>query len=268
MTPATTEALLQAWEATRRRLPGVERVTVRPNRSRLASLSRHRGKGTVLNVARSVVEAGPEAWALLAPALEGDRQARRLLREVVGRVAPEEESGSGARRATPCQGTPPQRELMEGLLAHLRVTAPHGDLIPHEVELRISTRMTSTLGVCRRMGRRYRITLAERLFRRGLEEILDDTLRHEVAHLVHMATSPDGRSNHGAGWREWARRFGARPERLCSAEDGLKVRITAARRGPEELPETVLSPASHRVPTPIADPVDSRRSGIQGTLFP
>jgi len=83
--------------------------------------------------------------------------------------------------------------------------------------------MTSRLGLFAHRGESYRITVSQRLFRPGLEAILWDTVKHELAHLADLVTSPDRRTSHGPRWREWARRLGARPERLCTPEEARTI---------------------------------------------
>jgi hypothetical protein len=122
-----------------------------------------------------------------------------------------------------CDGTDAQRAYLRTLIAFVRETSGHGDALPDQVQLRISKRMTSSLGLCARAGDTHRVTIAERLFRPGLEDILFDTVKHELAHLADQNTSPNGRSSHGPRWKEWARRLGARPERLGSREVSRRV---------------------------------------------
>jgi hypothetical protein len=255
---------LAAYNRTRGRLPRAAQVAVRPNVRRLASLTRARTSAPTLNLAEAVVAAGEQAWALVAPALSGDRDALGRLRELAApgveearraraarpgpgngaprgirsRARPGGGSGGrsgrgGAARPAPdtgpslpeptCDGTEAQRAYLHTLIAFVRETSGHGDALPNEVQLRISKRMTSSLGLCARAGDTHRVTIAERLFRPGLEEILFDTVKHELAHLADQNTSPSGRSSHGPRWKEWARRFGARPERLGSPEVARRV---------------------------------------------
>jgi hypothetical protein len=239
---------LAAYNRARGRLSRAVRVAVRPNVRRLASLTRTRTSAPTLNLAGAVVAAGEQAWALVAPALSGDREALKRLRELAepgveearrARVARRRgrngtrPGGPGQGRPDPagppcapeptCDGTEPQRAYLRTLIAFVRETSGHGDALPDDVQLRISKRMTSSLGLCARAGDTHRVTIAERLFRPGLEEILFDTVKHELAHLADQNTSPTGRSSHGRRWKEWARRLGARPERLGSPETAFEV---------------------------------------------
>jgi predicted SprT family Zn-dependent metalloprotease len=248
---------LHTYNRTRGALPRAVRVAVRSNVRRLASLTRTRTAAPTLNLAGAVVMAGEEAWELVAPALRGDRVALARLRGLAepgveearrartARVA----GGNGARPGGPgqagpdpntgpslpepaCDGTDAQRSYLRTLIAFVRETSGHADALPAEVQLRISKRMTSSLGLCARAGDTHRITIAERLFRPGLEDILFDTVKHELAHLADQNTSPNGRSSHGSRWKEWARRLAARPERLGPPEVSRRVaRANGAGRG-------------------------------------
>ncbi len=243
MDPTQRTAILAAFEAGRSRLPPVADVRARPNVSRLASLSRRQGGTAALNLSTAVVEAGPEAWRLVAPALEGDRGSLERLRALTrdGVRANRTRRGGGARsRApsrgpggapglpdTPCDGTRAEQRYLLHLIDFIRSTSGASEALSGEIQLRISRRMTSRLGLFSHRGDTRRITLSQRLFRPGLEAILWDTVKHELAHLADHATSPDGRTSHGARWKAWARRLGARPERLCSPEEARVLR----RRG-------------------------------------
>lgn len=228
-------AILRVWDDTRSRLPPVREVRVRPNRVRLASLSRAPGGHWRLNLATAVVSAGEEVWRLVAPALEGDPESRRKLRE---RAAPGLEGRRGARRRrgasaaggpaplpeTPCEGTPDERERLVRLFRRIRDEAGAPAALPAKIQLRVSRRMTSSLGSFRYRGESRRITISAHLFRPGLEDLLEDTVRHEMAHLADQVSSPEGRTGHGRSWRAWALRLGARPERRCSPDDAERLR--------------------------------------------
>ena len=116
------------------------------------------------------------------------------------------------------------------LLRYVRETSGHGGALAGDIQVRISRRMTRALGSFRYRGGSRRITLSARLFRPGLEDLLLDTLKHELAHLADQVTRDDGRTCHGSSWREWARRLGARPERLCTSVDQGRIRASRARR--------------------------------------
>lgn len=74
-------------------------------------------------------------------------------------------------------------------------------------------------------GRRVRrITLSGPLARHLGWAGMEDAARHEIAHALDYETR--GESGHDAVWRAWARRCGARPERL--ARD-VNLPLTGAR---------------------------------------
>ena len=246
--------ILAAFEGSRTKLSPVDEVRARPYVSRLASLSPGRthprgspptrvlGQG-ILNLSTAVVEAGPEAWSLVAPALEGDRESLRRLRELTrGGVEANRvqkgrrtgRTGPGALPNTPCEGTPDERRYLLYLYDFMRSTSGSYEALSGEIQLRISQRMTARLGLFSHRGSTRRITISRRLFQPGLEAILWDTVKHELAHLADHATNPDGRTSHGPRWKAWARRLGARPERLCTAEEArlLRRRGSAPARGP------------------------------------
>lgn len=216
--------ILEVVSETSTRLPPVHRVAARPNVRRLAALAPQRDGSITLNLSRAVVEAGEEAWRLVAPALEGDRKARSTLRAMVVPTLEEAAWASRAgRRSPPCQGSLQERQCLQELVEKLRGEDPWGHTLPQEMELRISRRMTRTLGTCLVRGPIRRITISQRLFRMGMEDILEETVRHEVAHLADALTSPGGRMSHGKSWKLWAHRFGARPERKCTREETIRL---------------------------------------------
>lgn len=202
----------------------VHRVAARPNVRRLAALAPQRDGSVTLNLSRAVVEAGEEAWRLVAPALEGDRLARSALRAMVVPTLAEASWASRAPRRSPaCQGSAQERQRLRELVTGIQGESTWGHILPQELELRISRRMTRTLGSCLVRGPLGRITISQRLFRTGTEDILEETVRHEVAHLADALTSPSGRMSHGKSWKTWAHRFGARPERQCTREETLRL---------------------------------------------
>jgi hypothetical protein len=250
--PELKAAILRAWDATRRTLPPVAEVAARRNRRRLASLTRNGTGGSVLNLATAVVEAGEEAWLEVAPALEGDREALHRLRRLAGPGLAGQGEGTAHRAAGAaygtrrgrlppprCEGTPEQRRFLGELVEFVRAEWAHA--LPEDLQLRISRSMTSALGRCTYAGAARRITIAERLFRPGLEDILWDTVKHELAHVADQATRSSARSDHGPRWKEWARRLGARPERLCRPGEVERIDRAAAagRRGPLRHPAEV-----------------------------
>ncbi len=69
-----------------------------------------------------------------------------------------------------------------------------------------------------------RVSLSRHFALRLTWEELEDTVRHEIAHAMDYETR--GRSGHDAEWKAWARRCGARPERL---HEDVSVDASAAR---------------------------------------
>jgi len=240
---ATEMEILAAFRASRSDLrPALEvrGVRVRLNVFRLASLTRARSPedGFFLNLSAAVIEAGPEAWSYLAPAFEGDRFARNRLRELTrprledlrNRLDPRDAAASRPGLPdTRCDGAPEEQAYLRRILEFFQGTSGFPEAFPPHLQLRISRRMTAKLGLFSHRGGVYRITLSQRLFRPGIESILWDTLRHEMAHLADHYTSPEGKTSHGPRWREWARLLGARPEPRCSPAEAL--RIVQANRG-------------------------------------
>lgn len=224
---------------------------MRPNVRRLASLSGGHSEPARLNLSTAVVDAGEEAWLEIAPALEGDRESLARLQQLTRAGIVENRRrrrggrrpGSGAPRPRPsrtlppprCQGTRAQQIYLNTLVRYLRDTPGVSHLFPDELQLRISKRMTSALGLHSHRGSVGRITIAERLFRPGLEAILWETVKHELAHAVDLATNSEGRSSHGPRWKAWATRLGARPTRLCSRKESECV-----RRAPDRADGAVL----------------------------
>lgn len=243
LTPSLRRRILQAYEAARTHAPPVAHVVARPNRSRLASLSRSGCGPRVLNLADAVVEAGEDAWRLVAPALEGQPGSLRRLRELT-RQGLARARGSGMKNGdgppgkgresplpdTRCDGGPEERRFLLELVEYVRKTSGHIDVLPGDTQIRISRRMTRALGSFRYRGASRRITLSARLFQPGLEDLLFDTVKHELAHLADQVTREDGRTSHGPSWREWARRLGARPERLCTSADLGRISDPRGRR--------------------------------------
>ncbi len=72
-------------------------------------------------------------------------------------------------------------------------------------------RARKRLGSCQPSVRR--ITLSSVLTRLNDDEVVRDTILHEIAHAL---TPGDG---HGARWRAACRRIGARPERLVRSDE-------------------------------------------------
>ena len=80
----------------------------------------------------------------------------------------------------------------------------------------------------RRVGacfyRRRVISLSRAFVEMNDEEVVRDTIRHEVAHA--LAWEHDRDTGHGAAWQRWCAATGATPRRCYEAED---VALPAAR---------------------------------------
>lgn len=227
-------------------LPRADEVRERANRRRALSITRPRGR-VRLNVARAVVEAGPEAWRLIAPTLRREPGPRRRFREMVSPAMAAAAPASSRRpppRTAPCQGTPHERRVLEAMWAWAEARFGHSVPFPSPVRLRVSRRMTRTYGSAAWKGDRYELALGAQLFRAGCEEVLLDTFLHELAHLVDMAER--GRTDHGPRWKGWARHLGADPTRLLAPERAAQV-AAAAGAGPCAIPGPVL----RHLPLPV-----------------
>lgn len=93
-------------------------------------------------------------------------------------------------------------------------------LCTKDIPIRISTRMSRTLGVCRsrstdggKTAQIIDVAIADYLCRYGTEEEFYNTVRHEYAHAYNILTEGH-HCGHDARWKEAAVRFGALPNRL------------------------------------------------------
>lgn len=77
------------------------------------------------------------------------------------------------------------------------------------------------LGACHMGDRGKQITISAPLARRNGLELMEDVLRHEIAHAVDYENR--GKTDHGPAWKRWARRCGANPNRLYEGEDLQEV---------------------------------------------
>ncbi len=241
----TKLAILSAYNGRRGDLPRAHSVASRPNHRRIASLGR-KGEKPRLNVAHFLVKAGPEAWALIGPAMNGDPAALERLRRItrtLERPRRKRSSGRPDRGAplanTPCEGTCRERKTLRVILEWAEATLGYAEHFPEDLQMRVSRRMERGYGTHMVRGGVHRITLSYRLFRHGIEGILLDTALHELAHLLDATTNPRGRSSHGPSWREWCHRLGAIPTRLMSPEAGARVRIAAEEDVPGRIPDVV-----------------------------
>ncbi len=260
--PLVANRILTAYNTGRGAGPGATLVAARKNRRTLASVRRLSDGPVRLNVARAVVSAGPEAWDLLGPALQGNREARRRLArlsrtglEAAARSAspPGATPGGNGRTPsplpdTPCQGTPHQQRVLRLIVRWVKSSSGYADAFPDQLQLRVSRRMSSSYGSHMTRDGTHRITITHRLFRPGLEDILLDTVLHELAHLLDALTNGRGRSFHDASWRRWCRRLGATPERLISPASARRVRQARGEDGPCALPTAVARWAREQSP--------------------
>ena len=234
--PARSEADFLR-ELRRRGVRRVRQVRYRANRSTIWSLTQG---GSVLNVhlayrcaPASILDAfaallrsgdlrGASAraaareirhWPGLEPVLRAVREAHALR---AGRRGPGPGGGGPpVGTAARCCGTPGQRHYLRDLYRYLNRTRFAG-LLPDDVPIRLSRRMTASLGHMvpgwsRRRGRFVReVALNVDLLLPGNGAERMDTLIHEMAHVA--AYLFDGHAGHGEPWRSWARRAGCRVE--------------------------------------------------------
>ncbi|MEQ8330309.1 MAG: SprT family zinc-dependent metalloprotease [Longimicrobiales bacterium] len=171
-----------------------------------AAIARGRARRTeAVRTAASTVR----DWPGLQPVMEAVRasHAQKRRRAALAIDGPEE--------VTHCAATPQQRTYLRTLYGYLNQTRFDG-LLPRDIPVRLSRRMTSSLGHMlpgydRRRGR-YVAELALNvdlmLEGNGAERL--DTLLHEMAHAADYLF--DGERGHGASWRAWARHAGCRVE--------------------------------------------------------
>ena len=98
-------------------------------------------------------------------------------------------------------------------------------LCTKDIPIRISTRMTRALGVCRsrstdggKTAQIIDVAIADYLCRYGTEEEFYNTVRHEYAHAYNILTEGH-HCGHDARWKAAAVRFGASPDRLADYHD-------------------------------------------------
>ncbi|MEN8163419.1 MAG: SprT-like domain-containing protein [Acidobacteriota bacterium] len=102
------------------------------------------------------------------------------------------------------------QEHAEGLERHLKhfLGLWEVDAFAPKIEMRLSTRMTRTIGSAN--PARNRITLAAWLFNQP-QEIIDEVLCHEAAHLVVHHLHGPGLRPHGREWQALMRWAGVAP---------------------------------------------------------
>lgn len=148
-------------------------------------------------------------WPGLVPVLDAVRKSHaQRRRSRAGRCDDEDQ-------VTHCCATSEQRRYLRALYRYLNRTRFDG-LLPNDVPVRLSNRMTASLGhmipaMDRRRGR-YIVELALNvdlmLEGNGAERM--DTLLHEMAHVADWLF--DGEYGHGSTWKKWARHAGCRAE--------------------------------------------------------
>lgn len=211
----------------------VGRISFRRNRCTIWSLTQ---RGTVLNLHEAYRRSPPElldAFALIVVeggvgTAEAEAAGRRLhewpeLKHAIEEARSDHAFRAGdpscaeGRSATHCCATPEQRRYLYALYDYFNKTR-FGDSLPAEVPIRLSTRMTSSLGHMLpgegRPEERYvaEIALNADLMLEGNGAERVDTLLHEMAHVADYLSS--GHRDHGRTWREWALRIGCVPETL------------------------------------------------------
>ena len=194
----------------RARGSGIRRVRYRANRSVLLSVSRD---GSTLNSHACFRDAPPAIVRAVADAVTAGRRTRRrsealrTLREWDGTrrgLADARRAKPRRRRRTDGRETEPVRALFRRLNRE-----KFSGRLP-EIPLRISRRMTRSLGTVRYAGSGVEeIAISADLLRPENRAVLEDTLLHEMAHaeawLLH------GHKGHGKPWKRIARRVGCRP---------------------------------------------------------
>jgi hypothetical protein len=188
----------------------VERVSFRPNRSRLISLSADRRRLNLHECFRAAPTRLLDAVATFtsAPARSrGFRDAVEQMREWhEGQVA---EYGLGEPLAS-C-GTKAQLSYLESVYAQLNATHFNGAL-PETLPIRLSDRMSRRFGhvsyarTSRGDRKVAELALNIDLLLPGNEKALLDTVLHEMAHIE--AWLVHGHREHGRLWRDVARRVG------------------------------------------------------------
>ncbi len=210
-------------ELRRRGALRLSRVSFRRNRSTLWSLTQ---RGRVLNVHVAYGSATDElldAFAVLAR--EGgvrSRAGRQAANAIgtwpaVGYALQEARAARENGLAGPCCATPEQARYLRALYRYFNATR-FGGRLPETIPVRLSSRMVSSLGHMlpaeedggpRRVAE-IALNVDLMLPGNGAERV--DTLLHEMAHAADYLET--GNRGHGASWRRWARRVGARPDRI------------------------------------------------------
>jgi hypothetical protein len=237
-----------------RGLSTLEQVRLRPNRTRLISLSADRTRLNLHECFRAAPSRVLDAVAAFATAPARSRSFREAVEQMrewhEGQVA---EFGLGEPLAG-C-GTAAQVAYLADVYRQLNQSHFSGSL-PSAMPIRLSDRMSRRFGhvsyARTAAGDRKVAELALNidLLLPGNEKALVDTLLHEMAHveawLVH------GHREHGRIWRTIARRVG------CEAKACTHMRLRRRKGGDDVTNVPVL-----RLPTPPDDAAKVARSGLR-----
>lgn len=199
----------------------VRRVRYRENRTVLLSVS---DRGRTLNchaAFRKAPAAIVDAIALFLRSRPGSEDYRRALERLRSwdgaRKGLERARRRGARRSARLLAAPPTPEAVAVARVYRAFNRTRfGGRLP-EVPIRISRRMTRSLGTISYGGRgddrRVReIAIAADLLAPSNRSVLEDTLLHEMAHAE--AWLRHGHRGHGPVWRRIAERVGCTPRAL------------------------------------------------------
>lgn len=197
-----------------------------------------RGRGwrtaAVREASRKVQE-----WPGLEPVLEA---VRRSHEQRARRSAGDCDANA---EITHCCATPAQRRYLRALYRYLNSTRFEG-LLPYDVPVRLSNRMSASLGhmvpgMDRRRGRHIvEIALNVDLMLGGNGAERMDTLLHEMAHVADYLF--DGELGHGPSWKKWARHAG------CRAETRYERPVVRRRRRQEDVTRVPPLPPALRRP--------------------
>ena len=234
-------------------------VQARPNKRRIFSYRRH-GSGIKLNLSDAVVEAGEDAWILVGRMMAGERGLKRRLVNLIESGLRKNAATKNRRRQgtrpgshgshglpnTRCEGTPKQGQILRDIIAWAKETSGYAKHFPEDLQIRVSRRMSRSLGTHTHLNGHHRITITHRLFYAGIEDVLLDTVLHELAHLLDARTRPSGKTDHGPQWKMWCRRIGAMPRRLIPRSDSRRIQAAESSGRPGEHPDLVRDWVSSR----------------------
>jgi hypothetical protein len=223
MSPHCIDSRQFLTELRKRGATRLSRVSFRRNKSTLWSLTQG---GRVLNVHVAYYSATPElldAFAVLVreggAASGAGRRAARLIAAwpALEPALEEARSGRAERWESACCATSGQVRYLRALYRYFNRTR-FGGVLPDDIPLRLSNKMSSSLGYMLPGGeadggrtvRGIALNVDLMLDGNGAERV--DTLLHEMAHAADYLLT--GHRGHGVSWRTWAHRVGCRPGRL------------------------------------------------------